>query len=286
MKRVLSGALLIVVTVAVIGWGPRWLLFSTLAVLVVLALHEFLGLCERSGLYPNPWLSYLYGLWLLGDQWLRPQHFSFPALTAFVILVLAFSLRRPDRFTHAIGSSGATILGTLYVAGAMSLLLAWCPATTGINFHGSVWLSRAAIFLLLVIIWAADTGAFCVGKLWGKRKLAPRISPGKTVEGLWGGLVLSWLAALIFRHYVLREFGVIEVLVLVFVLNVAGLVGDLVESAMKRGAGVKDSSSIIPGHGGVLDRIDSLLFAIPVMYYYPMAVSLLKDIARAAAGAL
>lgn len=283
MKRVLSGLFMGAATVALVGWGPRWLLFLALVVVAGLALQEFFGLCEKSNLRPYRALGYAFGMWLLAEQLFFPQRFSLTALAVSVLLTLILSLRNADEFSKAIGSAGATILGALYIAWGLSLLLAWQdPSSDQALFFHSPFQSRACIFFVLAIVWAADIGAFYSGRLFGKHKLAPRVSPGKTVEGLLGGLVASWIAAMVFQRYWMKDFEWIEILVLATALNLAGVLGDLVESAMKRGAGVKDSSALIPGHGGVLDRIDSLLFAIPVMYYYPSALAFLKGIIKAA----
>ncbi|MBZ5535485.1 MAG: phosphatidate cytidylyltransferase [Acidobacteriia bacterium] len=282
MTRVLSGIVLVLIAVAVVGWAPRWVIFLVLVVLSNLALHEFYQLSEKCGLMPFRSAGHLYALWLLAEQWVFPQHVSMGALTGFVLLVLALSLTDAGSFPRAIGSSGATILGTLYTGGFLSLLLAWPDSSSSSGTIHSPFDSRASIFFLLAVVWASDIGAYYVGRGIGKRKLAPRISPGKTIEGLVGGLIASVLVSLVFHRYWLRGYSLGAVVALAIILDLAGVLGDLAESAMKRGAGVKDSSSIVPGHGGVLDRIDSLLFAIPVMYYYPSLLAFLKSIIKIA----
>jgi phosphatidate cytidylyltransferase len=124
------------------------------------------------------------------------------------------------------------------------------------------------IFFLLLVTWASDTGAYYVGTLYGRHRLAPTISPKKTVEGLVGGLIAAIIAGYIARWWFLPELSGLDCLVLATLLTIAGLWGDLAESAMKRTVGMKDSGGILPGHGGMLDRLDSLLFATPVFYYY------------------
>lgn len=282
MTRVLSGMVLVLVAVLVVGWAPRWVIFLALVVLSNLALHEFYQLSEKCGLLPFRSAGHLYGLWLLAEQWIFPQHTSMGALTGFVLLVLGLSLTHPGSLARAIGSSGATILGAIYTGGFLSLLLAWPGPSSSPGAVHSPFDSRAAIFFLLAVIWASDIGAFYVGRTIGKHKLAPRISPGKTIEGLAGGLIASVLVSLVFHRFWLRGYGLGALVLLAIVLDLAGVLGDLAESAMKRGAGVKDSSSLVPGHGGVLDRIDSLLFAVPVMYYYPSLLALLKSIIKIA----
>lgn len=124
------------------------------------------------------------------------------------------------------------------------------------------------IFLVFLIAFAGDTAAFYAGRNFGKRKLMPNVSAGKTVEGAIGSIVGSVAAALVFRHFLLPDISVFHVAVLSLAANVLGQAGDLCESTLKRSSGLKDSGAILPGHGGILDRIDSLLFIGPFVYYY------------------
>ena len=123
-------------------------------------------------------------------------------------------------------------------------------------------------FLLLLVVAAADTGAYCGGRLLGRRLLAPRISPSKTWEGLLMGMLWAVAAAFLARVWFMNRLEIADCIVLGLMLAIVGSAGDLVESTLKRWAGAKDSSGLIPGHGGVLDRIDALMFAAPVLFYY------------------
>ena len=134
------------------------------------------------------------------------------------------------------------------------------------------------IFFLLLVTWASDTGAYYVGTLYGRHRLAPTISPKKSYEGLAGGLVGAIIAAYIIRWWFLPELSALDCLVLGTLLTLTGLWGDLTESAMKRSVGIKDSGGILPGHGGMLDRLDSLLFTAPAFYYYVTMVIRLRII--------
>jgi phosphatidate cytidylyltransferase len=124
------------------------------------------------------------------------------------------------------------------------------------------------IFFLVLVTWAGDAGAYYTGRSLGRRQLAPVISPNKTVEGLLGGLILAVAAALVARAWFLPSFSVADCVAIGLLLTMAGALGDLTESVLKRSAGVKDSGTVIPAHGGMLDRLDSLLFAAPAFYYY------------------
>lgn len=134
------------------------------------------------------------------------------------------------------------------------------------------------IFFLLLVTWASDTGAYYVGTLYGRHRLAPTISPKKSYEGLVGGVIGAIIASYIIRWWFLPELSGLDCLVLGILLTITGLWGDLTESAMKRSVGIKDSGGILPGHGGMLDRLDSLLFTAPAFYYYVTMVSRLRII--------
>ena len=129
--------------------------------------------------------------------------------------------------------------------------------------QGHLW-----IFFLLAVVFACDTGAFYFGRAFGRHKLHPRLSPGKTWEGAVGGLLCSLFAAMLFLKFIGLHPLTVSLFLMVAALSIAAQVGDLAESVLKRHQGVKDSGHILPGHGGILDRIDGLLFAIPVFFFY------------------
>jgi phosphatidate cytidylyltransferase len=124
------------------------------------------------------------------------------------------------------------------------------------------------VFFLLLVVWLGDAGAYYTGKRFGRTKLSPRISPKKTVEGLIGGVMMSIITAVVIHLTFFPEFPMLAAIVMGAVLSVAGVIGDLAESMWKRSAAVKDSGSLIPGHGGFLDRFDSILFTAPILYVY------------------
>jgi phosphatidate cytidylyltransferase len=134
------------------------------------------------------------------------------------------------------------------------------------------------ILFLLLVTWASDTGAYYIGTVYGQHRLAPMISPKKTVEGLVGGLFSAIIIAYAAHWWFLPELSGLDCLVLAILLTITGLWGDLAESAMKRSVSIKDSGGILPGHGGMLDRLDSLLFTAPAFYYYVTMVSRLRVI--------
>jgi phosphatidate cytidylyltransferase len=201
-------------------------------------------------------------LWLTALQW--PAFLSERALLVMILAgLLAYQVAAVimgvSRGVHrSITDSAVLLFGVAYVGLTLGHLLLTRALPEG----------EFLIFFVVLVTWAGDTGAYYVGVRLGRRPLAPAISPRKTVEGLLGGVALAVVAALSARAWFLPGFSIADSVTLGLLLTAAGVLGDLSESVLKRGAGVKDSGTIIPAHGGMLDRLDSLLFAAPAFYYY------------------
>lgn len=222
--------------------------------IVILALIEFSRLIERLG--SRAWyLSNIIGavLWLLA-VYIGGYSFLLPG---FVIWLLfsggRFALSYPEM---GLQEAIYNFLGVIYTAGLMAhfLLLRGLP-------RGMEW-----TFVTFFLVWATDTGAYLIGRGVGKHLLAPQVSPKKTIEGSIGGLLLSLVVGLLMGRW-LSEVSGWFLVGLSIVVGISAQIGDLFESALKRAAGVKDSGSLIPGHGGILDRFDSFVFALPLVYY-------------------
>ncbi|MEC1520859.1 phosphatidate cytidylyltransferase [Neobacillus niacini] len=173
---------------------------------------------------------------------------------AFILLLLAYTVITKNRFTFE--DVGFSILSAIYV---------------GIGFYFFIETRDAGlvyIFYSLFMIWATDSGAYFVGKATGRTKLWPEISPNKTVEGSLGGVVCALIVAVLFSLLTDINANLLSLLVITAVLSIFGQIGDLVQSAFKRHFGVKDSGNILPGHGGILDRFDSLLFVLPLLHFF------------------
>lgn len=165
-----------------------------------------------------------------------------------------YGTSRPD----AVELTAKTLLAAVYISLPLCLLVIIDRFP-----KGNLW-----IFFLLSVVFCSDTGAFYFGKVFGKHKLYPAVSPGKTWEGAIGGLMSSLAGAVLFFLFLpIRSFDA-RILILASALSVSGQIGDLAESMLKRQYGVKDSGKILPGHGGLLDRIDGLLFAVPLLFVY------------------
>jgi phosphatidate cytidylyltransferase len=265
MKRILTAVVVLPFLIASILIDSLWWVFVLLAVAaMVLGLWEFYLLAKRLQLKPDPTAGYIAGAALV-----TISLYNDPAailLVQFVIIALVIgtliaTTLRGAPFDKMIASAGATILGVLYVAFLGSHLIS---IRTGFD----PTLSRHLLSFFFLVLMGADTGAYYIGRAFGKRKLAPSISPGKTWEGAIGGLLAALAMAALAHFWFFRELPLKYILPLAAVMTIVGIFGDLAESALKRGAGAKDAANILPGHGGMLDRLDSLLFNAPLIYYF------------------
>ncbi len=236
-------------------WATVALAISGLAV----GLHEYFGLLRARGIRPMHRVGFLLAAALFLDvTW--PGWLGVPFSPLGALLLLGFALWRGTDH-ESVSSAAATLLGAVYLGalgGTIASLRLLAPVEAG------AW----RMLLLVFIVGWSDVFAFFVGHAIGRRRLAPRVSPGKSVEGAIGGLVGGAIGALAVRAIGLPALPLAHALGLGVVVAAAGIVGDLDESLLKRWAGVKDSGRIFPGHGGMLDRLDGLLFGAPVLYYY------------------
>jgi phosphatidate cytidylyltransferase len=222
--------------------------------------YEFYRMAQARGFHPNRVLGMALGALVVLEFYRQSALGPGPvfSITASTILVLVARLLSPRPVEGAVEDIASTLLGIFYVA----LLFAF-QASIRAGMHGKQWL----VFLYFVI-WASDIGAYSVGIPFGKHRLYEKVSPKKSIEGLIGALAAAAGMALLCRAWFMPPVGAGEAITLGLVLALVGTIGDLAESVFKRAAGVKDSGGIIPGHGGVLDRMDSMLFAAPVLYFY------------------
>ena len=279
LKRTLTAILLIPPVVYLIGWSPKWLFLLAVVFGVALALREYFALCRGMGVKVFSWIGYAAAAVLCGAQML-PQHINNSAviflLVAFLLLISTLAMRRSMDLRDYLAATSATIFGILYIGLSLSCLVPIRFATQ--SFGGDAILgggmgrlpalSAGSLLLLLLflVIWAGDICAYLVGRPFGRTPFFARISPRKTWEGALAGLAGSLLAAWAFAHWFWKTTDQKTVILLAAWMAVAGQVGDLVESAIKRGANQKDSGTLLPGHGGFLDRIDSLIFAAPALW--------------------
>ncbi len=242
------------------GWGFLIVINFVLGV----GLFEFYRMMECKGIKPYKTVGILAGLGVSWYVYFQEGVFSSLFVTAVIALVMIMELFRRDG-ELAVFHISTTILGVFYVAwfGSHIILLRQLG-------ESSPWGDQGGWFVILALglAWMCDTGAYFFGSAMGKTKLMPRISPHKSVEGVLGGLVLAVATAFIARHTFATFLSVWDALALGILSAVAATLGDLVESLMKRDVKIKDTSRALPGHGGMLDRFDSVLFVAPFVYYY------------------
>lgn len=253
MKRVLTGLLLAIGIGALVFLAPGWTFILVVAAISALALHEFFRIAAKGGIQPFVLAGHAAALlWILLPN-LDRGYFA----TLFAVVLCGAAVFAPVPFASVLPAVGVTVTGLLYVAG---------PMLWGILLHD---LSPLWLFFALLVVAVGDISALAVGRKFGSRKLAPRTSPRKTWEGSIASVVVGTTVGSLYAGAFLgSQIGLVEAAILSLVVNVFGQVGDLFESALKRAAGVKDSGTLLPGHGGVLDRIDAALFGIPVVYGY------------------
>jgi len=232
---------------------------------VFLGMGEFYRMMRGRDLRPSAAIGVAAGLVLLLACY-RPHRVSGDVLTtALVMVLLALSLRHADR-PRQVENIAATLFGLLYVGwlSAHLVLLRELPWIAGTDYREGA----SYVLLAFFVTWSCDTGAYGIGRWLGRTRPWTRISPRKSVEGSAGGLVAAVVAAYVARAWFAPYLSLADAAVLGLGVGIAGQVGDLVESLLKRHTRLGDSSDIIPGHGGILDRFDSLYFAAPVVYYY------------------
>jgi phosphatidate cytidylyltransferase len=249
MKRLLTAAVLIPFILYVVLWGPPWLLLGVTALVALICYSEYSGIAAGYGVANAGPLGYAAGLLVLV---MKPQD-GYLILTLVALIALSLVLRLED-LRQALPQAAFLLFGIVYIFGAWKFAI----LLHEVSKH---WLAYA-----LVLTWVGDACAYYAGKTFGRHKLSPAISPNKTWEGTTASLAGSVIFGLLYLPRALPAVSLLTAAWLSVLVNLAGQAGDLSESALKRGAGAKDSSTLLPGHGGLLDRVDSTLFALPVVY--------------------
>lgn len=244
MKRVVTALFLVPIAVYAALFAPPWFLLIVVAIVALLAFREYAAMTESFA----P-LGYVAGILIL----IAPQHETIllMILSALTSMCLMLPAKDPAK---GLTSVSMLAMGIIYVFGSWK---------TGLLLHD---MNHHWLMFGLMINWVGDTGAYYVGKNFGRHKLAPVVSPGKTWEGAAASVVTAVAFGMIYLPLAIKGTSPMVAGLLALVANLAGQLGDLAESAIKRGAGVKDSGGLLPGHGGVLDRLDSSMFALPVLY--------------------
>jgi phosphatidate cytidylyltransferase len=275
-KRVATAAVLVPVVVGLVLWGSTEIVALAIALVTLLALFEYFALGEAIGHRAYRFWTATCALVLIYSQWQgrvehgyaiglvaleRRSNGGPPSLDAVVFLfvlgiaALTLATRRP--LVEVLPAAGISASGFILVA---------FPLSFAIPLHAIRGQGPALLLFAMVIVWVSDTAAYFAGRAIGKHPFAPKLSPNKTWEGAVAGFLASLVVAFAFMPWV--NVALSDLLAMAALGNIAGQVGDLLESGYKRSAGIKDSGTLLPGHGGVLDRIDALILAIPVVWYY------------------
>ena len=281
--RVATAAILIPAVVALIWWGPTLLVAAAASIVVIFALREFFTLGEQIGFRAYRSWTYLCALLIFVQHWCAtrspniahldddlysrriPQFSLEMVLVLFIIGAAIIALRSRRPLSEIFSSVSVSAAGLVVIA---------IPFSAIVRLHGAGAASNLArpqlgpqlLLFTLVIVWVGDSAAYFVGRNFGRKKMAPHLSPNKTWEGAAANFVGALLVAVLFAYWMKIEIP--HMLAIAALGSIAGQIGDLFESAFKRSAGVKDSGTLLPGHGGMLDRIDALILAAPAVWYY------------------
>ena len=275
-KRLLTAVVGVPILIYALVQGG-YVLLTLVAFVAVIGLWEFFHVMELRGYKPLKTAGYVSGLVIVFSAYFLQDYF----LVLFLVLlfILFMGLFEKDN-KAALSGTGGTIFGIFYIAGLLTFAIKLRALGTFLMTQyrslGSFLTTQHiddrtgmyAVFFPIAVIFISDTGAYFIGKAYGKRRVAPSISPKKSWEGVGGGIAASLLAAFVIWLIAPDRFPLKHALILSVLLSFAGLAGDLVESRIKRDAEVKDSGTLFPGHGGVMDRIDALLFGLPISYIY------------------
>ncbi len=261
MTRILSAIILIPLAILTVIYAPPVYFLVAIGIVGTFCLREYSGLIGALGITAQPVFSYA-AFWLLLVAFYQDR---FPAIIAAAFVMIAAFLSAMSRHRQSARNRTfglmAEFLGIFYFA------LCLFPALR-IRYDFGDRVGLGWFIILLAVIWAGDTAALAFGKLWGAHPLSPVLSPHKTYEGAVAGLLAGVAAAVVLQQLIFSDLPFLHAVVVSLLLGIFGQLGDLAESMLKRAAAIKDSSNFIPGHGGVLDRMDSLLFAFPVLYFY------------------
>jgi phosphatidate cytidylyltransferase len=261
--RTIWGIIFATALMGAIILGP-YTFASLFLILSVFTLHEFYSLCREAGFSPQVYYGLFAGTVLFALSFFIAGHFlsykSYIYLLPIIYAIPVYELFRKRK--KPLVNIALTGFGIMYVSIPFSLLNFFVFS----ELDGSITYNIGLIASLFIFVWASDSGAYIIGVRFGRHRLFERISPKKSWEGLFGGVVTAiiaaWVLTLVFPQYSFLFMGVMAILVVI-----SGTLGDLVESLIKRSIGLKDSGRFMPGHGGLLDRFDSILLASPVIYF-------------------
>ncbi len=260
-SRLLTAIILLPILFCIIWFLPSFFFFLFILLLILRVQYEFYLLYYEPTHKKSMGLGLFFGLLLAGTIYFQPSLVGM-VLVLSLMGIFLYTLFSFEDIQLTFTESAILFLGVAYLSGFVSHLFLIRDLPEG----------KGLIILVLLMTWGADAGAYYVGRAMGKMKLSPRVSPNKTIAGAVGGLSSTFVFGLVAKFTFLSFLSSMDVIALSLLLGIFGQLGDLTESMLKRAAGVKDSSSIIPAHGGLFDKLDSIAFAAPLLYYYMVLV--------------
>jgi phosphatidate cytidylyltransferase len=261
LKRLVSALCILPPVALIVHFGSSFHFLLLLTFIIGLGLLEFYRMLSAKGFPCWRWLGTLCGMGMPLAFYMGGMA-NQGAVAGTVILMFIAALVSRQELTTSVQSVAFTLLGVFYVGWLLSYVLLLHGLMGGPNY----------VFFIFSVIWLGDATALVVGTLVGRYWLAPSISPHKTVEGAIGGLIGSLIGAVFGGFWLLGHYTVTQYLIIGGILAILGQMGDLCESLLKRSTGIKDSGILIPGHGGILDKVDGILFGAPALYYYILYV--------------
>ncbi len=265
-KRVIVAVVLIPIAFAIVLAGSYYF-FATILLISILALKEFYQISQKKGYSPSIFLSLIFNLIILFNTYITVEYPNISFVSNNIILLILptiiFFHQLFSKKTNIYENVGTTFAGLLYITLPLTLLLLLRLNTNiaGIN-------NAYLILTIFCSIWICDSAAFFIGKKFGKRKLFESVSPKKTIAGAVGGFFATLLFFPIIAHNIMSDLPLLYACIIGAIIGVFGQIGDLIESKFKRDVKVKDSGQLIPGHGGILDRFDSIIFTTPIIYFF------------------
>jgi phosphatidate cytidylyltransferase len=256
--RELTALIAAPIAIWIVGWSHEYVFDAATALIAILAMYEFLDLGRHKGYQIPVALCIAIMLIIMAAFIIEDLSVELGMFAALLFIPASYVFGKKP-LEDSLPSSAIAVLGTTYVGMLTGSL---------IRLRNDFPEGSKLVFFLLLVVWLGDSGAYYVGKTFGKHKLSPRISPKKTVEGLIGGIAASMITAVVIHFTFFEKFPLHHAIIAGAILSVAGVIGDLAESMWKRSADVKDSGTLLPGHGGFLDRFDSILFTAPILYCY------------------
>ncbi len=261
LKRILTAIILVPLIIFIILYLKPFYTFLLITVVSLLMMHELWTMLEKNNFRPFKWLGYVLLIMILTIFFIRSNELT-NLIFVLPVSILLFSLFQKENFETTLIRSSLSMLTIIYIGILCGYLIMLRSA------NNNEEMGKKLLILLIGIVWLCDTGAFYIGSWLGRHSLSATISPKKTIEGAIGGLIFGIIGGLLVRALFINTISLTDCILISFFISIISQIGDLVESLIKRSLKAKDSGSLLPGHGGLLDRMDGLIFSAPFMYLF------------------